>query len=296
MSAGNGFKVGDFTIHKIVEEERPFYDIKTYFPTLTDEVLAEHRDWLQACGAIDAQGQIVLCMQCYVVRTPQHTILVDSCIGNDKNLPHRPQWNRMNRPNFHNALAAAGVSVEEIDYVMCTHLHLDHVGWNTKLENGRWVPTFPNARYIFSKKEYAYWAEETRNGAVTPMNDSVIPIVEAKRADLVASDFQVNDHIRFLPTPGHTPDHYVIQLGRTGQDAVMTGDLMHSPLQAKIPELGMRVDFDSAMGGRSRRSFLQQYCDTDTLICPCHFPSPSVGRISAWGDGFRFNFDQKQES
>ena len=105
------FKIGDFSIHKIVEEERPFYDIKTYFPSLTDEVLAANRDWLQACGAIDAQGQIVLCMQCYLVRTPRHTILVDSCIGNDKNLPHRPQWHRMNRPNFHNALAAAGVTV-----------------------------------------------------------------------------------------------------------------------------------------------------------------------------------------
>lgn len=285
-----GFKVGDFTIHRIVEEERPFYDIKTYFPTLTDDVLAQNRDWLQDCGAIDAQGQIVLCMQCFVVRTPRHTILVDSCLGNDKNLPHRPQWHRMNRPNFHHSLAAAGVGVEEIDYVMCTHLHLDHVGWNTKLENGRWVPTFPNARYIFSKKEYDYWEEQTRLGAATPMNDSVIPIVEARRADLVASDFQLNDHIRCLPTPGHTPDHYVIQLGKSGEDAVMTGDLMHSPLQAKYPELGMRVDFDSAMGARSRRGLLQRYCDTGTLICPCHFPSPSAGRVTAWGDGFGFRF------
>ena len=288
----NGLNTGDFSIQRIVEQERPFYDIKTYFPSLTDDALAENRAWLQACGAIDAKGQIVLCIQSYLVRTPYHTILVDSCVGNDKNLPHRPHWHRMQDSAYLNNLAAAGVKVEDIDYVMCTHLHLDHVGWNTKQENGRWVPTFPNARYLFSKKEYQYWEEQTRSGATTPMMDSVIPIVEANRADLVASDHQVNDHIRFLPTPGHTPDHYVILLGKRGQDAVLTGDLIHSPLQAKYPELGMRVDFDSAMGARSRRGLLQRFCDTDTLVCPCHFPSPSVGRISAWGDGFRFSFNK----
>jgi glyoxylase-like metal-dependent hydrolase (beta-lactamase superfamily II) len=187
-------------------------------------------------------------------------------------------------------LAAAGVGVEDIDFVMCTHLHLDHVGWNTRLENGRWVPTFPRARYLFSKKEYDYWEAETRNGAATPMADSVIPIVEAKRAELVTSDFEVNDLIRFLPAAGHTPDHFVIELGRGRREAVMTGDLMHSPLQARYPDLGMRVDYDAAMGAQSRRTLLQQFCDTPTVLCPCHFPAPSVGRISAWGEGFRFDF------
>ena len=143
-----------------------------------------------------------------------------------------------------NALKAAGLGVEDIDFVMCTHLHGDHVGWNTRLENGRWVPTFPKARYLFSKKEYTYWSEIHQKTPLDQITDSVLPIIEANRAELVTSDHALNDHIRLTPTPGHTPDHFAVCAGKGGDAAVFTGDLIHSPIQARYPELVMRVDTD----------------------------------------------------
>jgi glyoxylase-like metal-dependent hydrolase (beta-lactamase superfamily II) len=220
------------------------------------------------------------------VKTPHHTILVDSCIGNDKPRPLRPKWNMKTDETYMRALAAAGFSVGDIDYVMCTHLHVDHVGWNTRLENGRWVPTFPNARYIFAKGEFDYWTEQNAKTPVPPFGDSVLPVVEAKRAEIVRDDFQIGDHARILPTPGHTPGHVAFALGRGKDLAVVSGDLMHSPLQARYPELSAKFDVDQAQAAVTRRNFLERYCDTDTLCCTAHFPSPSTGRIRRWGNGF----------
>ena len=151
------FTVGDLTIHRIVEQEASFFPALEMMPDLTPELLAENRGWMQKAGALDADDVLILCFQSYIVKTPHHTILVDSCIGNDKPRPLRPKWNMKTDDNYARALAAAGFSVGDIDYVMCTHLHVDHVGWNTRLENGRWVPTFPNARYVFGTTEFDYW-------------------------------------------------------------------------------------------------------------------------------------------
>ena len=249
-------------------------------------MLDENRSWMEP-AALDPAGMAVLCFQSYVVKTPHHTILVDACIGNDKSFPHRPTWHRKSDSNWMQALKAAGVTVDDIDIVMCTHLHGDHVGWNTRLENGRWVPTFPNAKYLFSKKEYEYWDGVHRETPLDPMRDSVLPIIDAKKAELVTSDYAVDDHIRLTPTPGHTPDHFAVCAGRGGDQAVFTGDLIHSPIQARYPDLVMRVDYDQKQASATRRAFLERYCDTSTLCCTMHFPSPSVGHIRRWGDGFR---------
>jgi glyoxylase-like metal-dependent hydrolase (beta-lactamase superfamily II) len=227
------------------------------------------------------------------VRTPHHNILVDSCVGNHKPRPHRPAWHMQASDRYAQSLAAAGLSVDDIDYVMCTHLHVDHVGWNTRLDNGRWVPTFPKAKYLFSGRELAFWTEkEKADPASFPwITDSVLPIVAANRAERVNSDHELNELVRLLPTPGHTIDHFSVHVGRlggkAGRDALIAGDLLHSPLQARYPELGMRADYDSAEAGRSRRRVLERFCDTATLLCPVHFPAPSVGRITRWEDGFR---------
>ena len=163
-------------------------------------------------------------------------------------------------------LAATGVRVEDIDYVMCTHLHVDHVGWNTRLEDGRWVPTFPKARYVFGEKEFAYWSAEHAKAENPVMADSVLPIVEAGRADLVRTDMALDDHARLVPTPGHTPDHFSVEFGRGAgaapPAAVLTGDLIHSPLQARYPEMSMRADIDGAQAATTRRRFLECHCDT----------------------------------
>jgi glyoxylase-like metal-dependent hydrolase (beta-lactamase superfamily II) len=280
------FAVGDLTIHRIIEQETTFLPARDLFPSLTPDLLAENRDWMRKEGALDAEDTLILCFQSYVVRTPHHTILIDSCIGNDKPRPLRPKWNMKTDDTYMRALKAAGLSVEDIDFVMCTHLHVDHVGWNTRLDNGRWVPTFPNARYIFGKTEFDYWTELHAKTAVPPFADSVLPVVEARRAEIVRDDFAVGDHLRILPTPGHTPGHIAFALGRTSDDAVFSGDLMHSPLQTRHPELSPKFDVDPALAAETRRGFLERYCETDTLCCTAHFPSPSAGKIRRRGAGF----------
>jgi glyoxylase-like metal-dependent hydrolase (beta-lactamase superfamily II) len=173
------FTVGDLTIHRVIEQETTFLPALEMLPGLTPEVLAENRAWMQKAGALDDKDVLILCFQSYVVKTPYHTILIDSCIGNDKPRPQRPKWNMKTDDTYARALAAAGISVGDIDYVMCTHLHVDHVGWNTRLDNGRWVPTFPKARYVFDKTEFDYWTETHAKTPVPAFGDSVLPVVEA---------------------------------------------------------------------------------------------------------------------
>jgi glyoxylase-like metal-dependent hydrolase (beta-lactamase superfamily II) len=280
----------DITIHPVIEQQGPFFDALEFFPTLTREVLDENRSWLEPECLDPATGKLVLCVQSFLIRTPQHTILVDSCVGNHKPRPARPFWNMLDSDRFETNLAAAGASVHDIDYVMCTHLHVDHVGWNTRLENGRWVPTFPNAKYLMADRELAHWTEkEKQDPAGVPwITDSVLPIIAAHRAEVVKSDFAFNDQVRLMPTPGHTIDHFSVLVGRPGRDALIAGDMIHSPLQGRYPELGMRADYDSRQAGATRRTVFDRFCEEPTLMCVTHFPAPSVSRVRRWGDGFKF--------
>jgi len=280
------FAVADLTIQRIVEQESPYFPALELLPDLTPEMLGEHRAWLKQAHAIDDNDVLVLCFQSYVVKTPHHTILIDSCIGNDKPRPGRPAWNLKTDDTYLRGLAATGVSPGDIDIVMCTHLHVDHVGWNTRLDNGRWVPTFPNARYVFGQREYDYWTAQNAKAEVPPFTDSVLPVVDAGKADMVTDDFAIGDHVRIVPTPGHTPGHFAVAIGKGKDDAVFTGDLMHTPLQLRYPELSPKFDVDPAQGATTRRRFLERYCDTDTLCCTAHFPSPSTGKIRRRGNAF----------
>ncbi|HEU0082818.1 MAG TPA: MBL fold metallo-hydrolase [Bradyrhizobium sp.] len=281
------FTAGDLTIHRIIEQETTFLPALEMLPALTPEMLAENRSWMRQASALDADDGLILCFQSYIVKTPHHTILVDSCIGNDKPRPTRPKWNMKTDGTFLRGLAAAGFSPNDIDFVMCTHLHVDHVGWNTRLVDGRWVPTFSNARYIFAKSEFDYWTGQNAKAPVPPFGDSVLPVVEANCAEIVRDDFQIGDHARILPTPGHTPGHVAFTFGKASDDVVVSGDLMHSPLQARYPEMSMKFDVDQVQAAATRRHFLERYCDTDTLCCTAHFPSPSSGKIRRQGNGFR---------
>ena len=285
-------QLGNIAIHQIVEQEGPFFDILSFFPILTKELLEENRAWMQP-KYMSSQDQVVLCVQSYLVRTPQHNILIDTCVGNHKPRPARPFWNMMNSDRFERGLAGTGVDVGEIDFVMCTHLHVDHVGWNTRLENGRWVPTFPKARYVFADRELAHWTQRSKDDpAACPwITDSVLPIVAANRVDIVKSTHAFNDLVTLIPTPGHTIDHYSVQVGKLGTDAVITGDMIHSPLQARYPEISQMSDFNPKQSAESRRELFGRFCDTSTLMCTAHFPSPSRGRIVRWRDAFDFKAD-----
>jgi len=281
------FTVGDTTIHRIVEQEIPFQMPRDFLPALSADVLEENRAWMEPADLDPATGMLRLCIQSYVVRTPHFTVLVDSCVGNDKTNPRFPAWNNKRDTAYMKALAAAGLAVEDIDYVMCTHMHVDHVGWNTRLVDGRWVPTFPKARYVFAAREYAHWSAAHAKAPVAVYAESVLPVIEAGRADMVSDTHAIGDHLRLTPTPGHTPGHVALELGRGRCEAVFTGDLIHSRLQARYPELSMRADTDPIQAAATRRAFLEQHCAAGTLCCTSHFPSPSAMRVKRWGEGFR---------
>ena len=180
-----------------------------------------------------------------------------------------------------------GVRPEDIDYVLCTHLHADHVGWNTRLENGRWVPAFPNARYIFSQKELDFWTErEAKSPETCPwVTDSVLPVVASGCHQCVTSDHAFEDTVRLIPTPGHTIDHFSVELGAKHPDAIIGGDMIHSPLQLLYPDMGMFSDYNSKQAGETRRALFSRIMDTPTKLCTAHFADPSIIRITGEKNG-----------
>ena len=284
-------QLGQLTINRIVESERADFDPLAFFPETTPEAWAPHKAWLQPRAMDPVSGNLIFPMQSFLVRTRHHTILVDTCIGDHKKR-QRPSWNMTTSGVFLAKLADAGVHPDAVDYVLCTHLHVDHVGWNTQLRDGRWVPTFPNATYIISRKEWEYWETVHRATPLEHLADSVLPIVEAGLATFVANDYALNDEVRLEPTPGHTPDHVSVHLASNGAHAVITGDMMHSPVQCAELNWIPRPDFDRDLGRQTRQAFLERYCETDVLICGTHFPSPSMGHIVPHGNAFRFAYEQ----
>ena len=282
------FKVGDMTVHRIVEQAVGTRPAFSFLSGLDRSVLEENRHWLEPLALLPGSDDFAFCFQSYLIQTPHHVVLIDSCIGNDKPRPNKTGWHYKRDDLFMNSLARTGLTVDDVDFVLCTHLHADHVGWNTRLDNGRYVPTFPNARYLMSGRELDYWQRLHASSPVDHIADSVLPILEAGRAQTVQADHVLNEHIRLIPTPGHTIDHLSVGIGKGRDLAVMTGDLIHSPLQALIPELCASVDHDKPLAAKTRRQFLQSCCEQDLLCCTAHFPEPSVGRLRPWRNGFRF--------
>src|ERR1700693_1860869 len=275
--------LGEVAISRITEIGRSAFPTTQMLPESDAGRIVQHHRWIKPHFFDDVTGDMGSRIQTWIVRTPQHTVLVDTGVGNDKSRPETDLWNKR-QGGYLDDLRAAGVTPEQVDLVLCTHLHVDHVGWNTRLVDGRWVPTFPKARYVFGESEYRYWQEAHAKAPGPAFRDSALPVMEAGRADLVSGDHALDDHVRLIPTPGHTPGHVAICFGRGGDAAVMSGDLMHTPLQTRYPELSPRFDVDPAQAAVTRRAFLERYCDTSTLCCPTHFPSPSHGRIKRWGE------------
>jgi glyoxylase-like metal-dependent hydrolase (beta-lactamase superfamily II) len=256
------------------------------FPAATSAAIERHRAWL-APHFLDGEGRLLQSVHTFVVKAPDLTVLVDTCIGNDKDRGGRRPFHML-RTGFLDALRAAEVAPEAVDVVICTHLHVDHVGWNTRLEDGRWVPTFPRARYLFARREWEHWTAENEDGTRRIMADSVAPVLDAGLADLVPMDHQVTDEIRLEPTPGHTPGHVSVRLASRGADAVITGDLMHHPVQVAEPEWQSSFDTDPAAARKTRRAFCERYADRPVTVLGTHFHHPTAGRIVSEGDGWRF--------
>ena len=283
-------KIGDVTITSIIERDGPWRKPEDMFPPYDPEVGKRHLADLDPVVFDPASGRMVITYQTFVVRTPKHTVLVDTCTGEHKGYP--PPMDFPKKP-WLDGFAAEGLRFEDIDYVFCTHLHIDHTGWNTMLRDGRWVPTFPNAKYIFHKKEYEYWEAATARGANPPGNVwtyNCRPIVDAGQALLVDDTYELDDTFSLTPTPGHSPHHCCVDIRSRRQHAVVTGDLMHHALQCREPGWYTIFDTDTKQAVESRQSFLSKVADTSTLVLPIHFPSPTVGRITPYGKGFNYKF------
>ena len=282
---------GSIEIQAVEEWSGLYRDPLEMYPDATPEIVARHRDWLVP-EAMDAEtGRMLFAFQSYLLRTGRTTILIDTCVGEDKDRPGRPDWHRKKWPWLDN-LKAAGIAPEEVDFVMCTHLHVDHVGWNTKLEDGRWVPTFPNASYLFGEIEYRHWEAEYKNLDFMRevFADSVLPIMEAGKATLIGADYEIDTGLTIEPSPGHTPGHISLNVNSGGQHAVFSGDLMHHPLQVPEPQLSSMFCSDAEQSRRTRTAFVERYADSDTVILPAHFPGRSAGRIKDHGGITRFDF------
>jgi glyoxylase-like metal-dependent hydrolase (beta-lactamase superfamily II) len=283
-------RIGEVEITSIIERDGPWRRPEDMFPSYDPEIGRQHLAELEPAVFDHASGKMIITYQTFVVRTPKHTILVDTCTGEDKGYPAPIDFPKA---PWLEGFRAAGLRFEDIDYVFCTHLHIDHCGWNTVLRDGRWVPTFPNAKYVFHKREYEAWEHATRRGANPPGNVwryNCEPIVDAGQALLVDDHYELDDTISLTPTPRHSPCHCCVNIHSAGRRAVVTGDLFHHALQCREPDWFTIFDRDPAQGVASRRKFLGEVAGTGTLVLPVHFPHPTAGWIEADGDRFRYQF------
>ena len=276
------WNVGKVRITKIVELET-VGSTRFILPLAGNEEIRK-LPWLVPDFATE-EGRLKMSVHSLVGETPSRRIVVDTGLGNDKQGRNVPTWNNRKTP-FLETMTAAGFPPDSIDTVLCTHLHVDHVGWNTKLAGGKWVPTFANARYVFGKTEYEHWRDHSDGpDKAAVFNDSVQPIAEAGKADLVAGDAGLSDEITLIPTPGHSPGHISILIRSDGEEGLLSGDVAHHPCQMAHLDWSSTVDFDPVQSAVTRRQLFGRFADTPTLVIGGHF---GAGRIRRDGDAFKF--------
>lgn len=286
------WQFGDVRVDRILEFERPTLPPSQLFPTSTPEAIARHRAWLEPRLLDPHSGLLVAAFHSFLVRSRGRTILVDTCSGNDKPRPQKQRYH-LNRWPYLEHLAAAGVTPAQIDFVVWTHLHVDHVGWNTRLEKGRWVPTFPKAKYLLVRPEWDYWRKHYKTPTFVDdpyYLDSILPVIEAGQAAYVSSDYRFTEEVWLEPTPGHTPGHVCVHVRSRDVECVMSGDLIHHPVQCAEPEWSSCFCVDPDDARHARGAFLQQYEDGPVTILPAHFPTPTAGRIRRAGSAWQFEF------
>ena len=280
------WRIGDVTVTKVVELEVTGGS-RFILPQATREAILPIA-WLRPHFA-DADGRLRMSIHSFVVETPARRIIVDTCLGNDKQSRRIPTWNDRRGP-FLDDLAAAGFPRESIDTVLCTHLHVDHVGWNTMLAGGKWVPTFPRARYLMGRIEYEHWSKpHGREDMAAVFGDSVRPVFDAGLVDLVETDARVCEEIDLIPTIGHTPGHVSVRIRSRGEEALITGDFLHHPCQIAHPEWAPGFDSDREAAVVTRRRVLESVAEQPILVIGTHFAAPTAGKIRRDGDAYRMD-------
>lgn len=281
---------GSTKISRVIDLESVPYPFDAIYPDATEEIIRQLAERLPEQHFSDSKTEVHLSFHSYLVRTEHHTILVDMCCGNDKDRPARPVWHMRNGPFLEN-LSSAGVTREDVDYVMCTHLHADHVGWNTMLDNGEWVPTFPNAQYLFAEKEFDYWQGLHDANPPEPVMygsfaDSVLPVMDTGQAVLVAGDHEVGSGVHLEPAYGHTPGNVVIHVEDGDGHAVLCGDTIHHPVQLIHPEWSTNFCADQDQSRATRLALMNEYAGTDSILLPAHFQAPEYGQLRRDGKAF----------
>lgn len=290
---------GQTTIDRLVEIDQCWVDPHWLYPNITPEMVARHQQALGP-GLLDpVQHKLCISFHSYVIRTATANILVDTCNGNHKNRPRAPWQHMLASSAYLENLARLGLQPADIDIVLCTHLHTDHVGWNTVLADGRWAPTFPNAQYIFSRQEFAHFLKLHEAQPEFPVNqgsflDSVLPVVESGQAMLVDANHCVEGDLGhgvwFEDARGHTPGHVTVHVQEAGHHAVMTGDIFHHPIIFLEPSLINLGDWNPELAISVRQRISERFADTSSLLLTMHFPAPTAGRIASCQYGFKFNF------
>jgi glyoxylase-like metal-dependent hydrolase (beta-lactamase superfamily II) len=289
------WRIGDVEIARIVEVNAFEDNIAMLLKDETAEFVKRH-GWLQPHFATP-EGLMKISFQAFVLRSRGKSVMIDTCIGADRKREYDVFCNL--KTTFLEDLAAAGFPADSINAVLCTHLHFDHVGWNTRLVDGRWVPTFPQARYLFGKQEFDHWAHLRDTGGyhdVEHLRDAVDPIVAAGLVDYIASDHVLTDEVSLFPTPGHTPGHVSVHIRSRGEEAVITGDLMHHPIQLVDPLRHGNFDMDKPQGALTRQAFAERFGDSQVLVIGSHFSDPTAGWIVRNGGGWKLNVDREPGS
>lgn len=280
------WRIGDVDIARIVEINAFEDDISMLLPNATAEFVQQF-PWLVPYFATPA-GRMLVSFQAFVLRSRGKMVMIDTCIGAGRQREYDVFCNL--QTSFLEDLRTAGFPPEEISAVLCTHLHFDHVGWNTRLVDGKWVPTFPQARYLFGRREFEHWKHlRETNGYhhLDHMVDSIDPVMQAGLVELIDPDFKVTDEVSLIPTPGHTPGHVSVLIRSRGHEAVITGDMMHHPIQFAVPRIPGNFDMDKETGVRTRVEFIERFSDTPTLVIGSHFPDPTAGRVVRDGDAWK---------
>jgi len=279
------WKIGDVTITRLLEQEFPvvFNEKHPFMPQARPEALRA-TPWLFPDYVTD-EGYLRLSIHALLVDAPDLRLVVDTCVGNDR--PRRMTGRRPLSTDFLQQLTDAGWAREGVDAVVCTHLHVDHVGWNTMLEDGRWIPTFPRARYLIGREEYRHWSAAGDEEQQTILADSVKPIFDAGLAELVEMDHRLSDEICLKPTPGHTPGHVSVIIRSRGETAIISGDAIHHPCQMAHPDWTLPFDSDPTGAVITRAALLEEVADQPILFIGTHFAAPTAGRVKRDGDVYR---------